>query len=88
MHPRIDQGQYYVKSCRMVLSFLFSLHQKQYLNPNVIIPKLKEGLAIVFAVRMFHQYVYGSHFTIQTDNKPLCEKTSKNKHDSKPVKPN
>lgn len=58
----------------MVLSFLFSLHQKQYLNPNVIIPKLKEGLAIVFAVRMFHQYVYGSHFTIQTDNKPLCEK--------------
>ncbi|XP_029551127.1 uncharacterized protein K02A2.6-like [Salmo trutta] len=31
----------------------------------------KEGLAIVFAVKRFHQYLYGSHFTICTDHKPL-----------------
>nr|CAX83692.1 Gap-Pol polyprotein [Schistosoma japonicum] len=31
----------------------------------------KEALAIVFAVRRFHKMVYGRHFTILTDNKPL-----------------
>ncbi|XP_072357065.1 uncharacterized protein [Scyliorhinus torazame] len=31
----------------------------------------KEGLAVVFAVKRFHQYVYGRHFTIVTDHKPL-----------------
>ncbi|XP_034549867.1 uncharacterized protein K02A2.6-like [Notolabrus celidotus] len=31
----------------------------------------KEGLAIVFAVKRFHQYLYGRSFTIYTDHKPL-----------------
>ena len=31
----------------------------------------KEALAIVFAVKHFHQYVYGRSFTILSDHKPL-----------------
>ena len=31
----------------------------------------REGLAIVFGLTKFHQYVYGRKFTLVTDNKPL-----------------
>jgi hypothetical protein len=31
----------------------------------------KEGLAIVFGILKFHRYIYGRHFTIVTDHKPL-----------------
>lgn len=31
----------------------------------------KEGLAIVFAVKRFHQYLHGRQFTIYSDHKPL-----------------
>ena len=31
----------------------------------------KEGLAIVYTVNKFHQYVYGRQFTILTNHKPL-----------------
>ena len=31
----------------------------------------KEGLAIIFAVKEFHQFIYRRHFTVQTNNKPL-----------------
>ena len=31
----------------------------------------KEGLAIVYAIRKFHSYLWGNRFTIVTDHKPL-----------------
>ncbi len=31
----------------------------------------KEGLAIIFAVKKFHHYIYERHFTIESDHKPL-----------------
>ena len=31
----------------------------------------KEGLALIFAVRRFHKYIYGRQFTLVTDHKPL-----------------
>ena len=32
-----------------------------------------EALAIVFAVKPFHQYIYGREFTFITDHQPLCK---------------
>jgi hypothetical protein len=31
----------------------------------------RELLAVYFALRIFHPYLYGQHFTIFTDHKPL-----------------
>lgn len=33
----------------------------------------KEALAIVFAVKRFHKYIYGLQFTIHSDHQPLRE---------------
>lgn len=32
----------------------------------------KEALAIVFGVKIFHDYIYGGNFILVTDNKPLA----------------
>ena len=39
----------------------------------------KEGLALVFGVKKFHNYVYGHHFTIRSDHKPLLYLFQENK---------
>ncbi|XP_061506862.1 uncharacterized protein K02A2.6-like [Anopheles gambiae] len=39
--------------------------EQKYSQPD------REGLAIIFAVTKFHRLVYGRHFRLQTDHKPL-----------------
>ena len=39
----------------------------------------KEGLAIMFAVKKFHQFLYGCRFTLHTDHKPLQHIFDRNK---------
>ena len=34
----------------------------------------KEALAIIFAIKRYHQYLYGRHFEIKTDHKPLTDR--------------
>ena len=31
----------------------------------------REGITILFGARKFHQYVFGKHFVLETDHKPL-----------------
>ncbi|XP_046802727.1 uncharacterized protein K02A2.6-like [Lucilia cuprina] len=40
----------------------------------------KEGLAIVFGVKRFHQHLYGRKFILLTDHKPLVSIFNPNKH--------
>ena len=40
-------------------------HEKVYSHLD------KEGVAIIFGIKKFHQYVYGRHFTLVTDNQVL-----------------
>ena len=42
-----------------------------YSSRENLCPVDKEGLAIVFGVKKFQQYLYGRHFIINTDHKPL-----------------
>ncbi|XP_008184923.1 uncharacterized protein K02A2.6-like [Acyrthosiphon pisum] len=39
----------------------------------------REGLAIIFGVKKFHDFLFGKHFTLVTDNKPIAHILNPNK---------
>ncbi|KAF0712303.1 Uncharacterized protein FWK35_00035850, partial [Aphis craccivora] len=39
----------------------------------------REGLAIIFGLKKFHDYLFGKHFTLVTDNKPIAHILNPNK---------
>ena len=39
------------------------------------------ALAIIFAVKRFHQYLYGRKFILVTDHRPLCTFLGQEKED-------
>ena len=39
----------------------------------------KEGLAVIYGIKKFHQYVYGRHFQIVTGHKPITTLFSESK---------
>ena len=47
------------------ISRTLSRHERNYSHIE------KEGLAVIYAVKKFHQYIYGQKFEILTDHKPL-----------------
>jgi len=53
------------------IAFALSSAEKRYAQLE------KEGLAIIFGVKHFHQYLYGRRFIINSDHKPLKHLFSK-----------
>ena len=47
------------------ISRTLSVHERNYAHIE------KEGLAVVYAVKKLHQYIYGRKFEVVTDHKPL-----------------
>ena len=71
-----DSSEYSLGAvCLTVLRMDLTVQLLMLLEPWLLERKYsqldKEALAIVFGVDMFHQYLYGKHFTILSDHKPL-----------------
>ena len=57
--------------CLMVQNDLLPSPQEHSSTEKKYAQIEKEGLACVFGMKKFHCYIYGCHFTLVTDHKPL-----------------
>ena len=52
-------------------SDLWHLPHERYHLQKEIIHKSRKRFSLIFGINKFHQYLYGRHFTLVTDHKPL-----------------
>jgi len=64
-----EQGNEYMIAC---ISRSLNVHEKNYSSPH------GEMLAAAWAVKTFHTYLHGTHFTLVTDHQPLTYLMTKN----------
>ena len=72
MHRPMGWEQYCLTLGRMVVRDRYTSHHDHLVAAERNYSQLdKEGLAIIFPVKKFHQFIYGRSFVIESDHKPL-----------------